>query len=540
MSPIFGISLLLACYARPSLSASTIQIQLPSSIPSHNVVQDNFPGISLEFNVLNYLIGPSPGSIPTPMKNYLTNLRSRMSSDFRLRIGGNSLDGSFYDPSATQMINFNLASIAGGIKNVPVTYGPQILPTLSQLSSSVGGISHLIGLSLMYPYNDSDVVKFAQAAQGTLGSSLDSLLVGNEPDLYWENHKRSAMYSVANYSTEFSKVVSDLYKGGINASLADPSICCRWALSFILVARLIGRPSSLLRIALLESCTPAQSNSWNISYLTNHSAVQELLDWESDGILLAKQAGKTVIMNEFNSASCGGEPGRSDTFAAAMWTVDYALAMASRNFSAAYLHTREPGVTYNIFTYPNTTSVSNSKWKTGPPYYSLLLLTEALSTINSSASGSLVADLNLPNPLNTWGYAIYDSSASNGTGTPRAFVLSNAARGRQTFAIPSGLAPSLTLRTVVRTLSAPSLTEKTNVKYAGQSADGTGILQGRHSETALNCTMGCNVQVSGPGVALVVLQTQYSDAVPRLSEMPVALALLSMSWVIVSWNWSWS
>lgn len=41
--------------------------------------------------------------------------------------------------------------------------------------------------------------------------------------------------------------------------------------------------------------------------------VQALMSWQGDGVLMAREAGKQVIMDEFNSASCGGEAGRSDT-----------------------------------------------------------------------------------------------------------------------------------------------------------------------------------------------------------------------------------
>ncbi|KAF8313223.1 hypothetical protein DL93DRAFT_2167946 [Clavulina sp. PMI_390] len=518
----FLSTLLLSALAVSTLPSSyaldsTVQFSLPSSVPSYNVIQDNFAGISLEFNVLDHLIGPSPNDVAVPMVNYLKNLRSRMSSELRLRVGGNSLDGSFYDPSATKMINFNLNSTTHGIANIPVTYGPQVLSTLKQLASEVGGIYHLLDLSLEYPYNDTNVVKFAQAAQEVLGSSLDSLLVGNEPDLYAEDFKRPANYSALDYSGELNKVVGDLRQSGVNTSIGAPSLCCNhlnWGLSDVLGATL-GTPAiSNLKYASLqhypqESCDAYGVGKWSISYLTNHSAVQDLMNtFQADGVLMARNAGKQVIMDEFNTASCGGQPGRSDTFAAAMWTVDYELGMAAHNYSAAYLHTREPGVAYDIFTYPNTSSVANSGWETGPQYYSLLLLTEALSTLESSSSGNVVVDLNLPNPTVTWGYAIYDSSSLNGP--PRTLVLSNAGSSSTTFTIPPGLAPSSTLGTVVRSMNAPSLTEKTAITYAEQSVDGTGTLQGTRLETTLSCQSGCNVQIAGPGVALVVLQNQVN------------------------------
>ena len=64
------------------------------------------------------------------MVSYLGNIKSRITQPLRLRVGGNSLDGSIYDPNAKQMITFNVASTANGVANVPVTFGPQVASTL--------------------------------------------------------------------------------------------------------------------------------------------------------------------------------------------------------------------------------------------------------------------------------------------------------------------------------------------------------------------------------------------------------------------------
>lgn len=252
---------------------------------------------------------------------------------------------------------------------------------------------------------------------------------------------------------------------------------------------------------------------------------------------MARKAGKPVIMDEFNSVSCGGEPGRSDTvrhrpsfsylltkyhspvqFAAALWTVDYVLGLAASNFTAAYLHTREPGISYDIFTYPNKSGVSNSGWKTGPPYYSLLLLSEAFSNLESpSSNGSVVVDLRLDNPTAVAGYALYNGNALSAA--PRALVLFNFdnATSTTTFTLPSGLAPSNDLQTRVRTMTAPTIHEQSSshIKYAGQTVGGSGKLKGKLKQTIVQCQGGCSVQVPGPGVALVVLQAPISSAARR-------------------------
>lgn len=53
-------------------------------------------------------------------------------------------------------------------------------------------------------------------------------------------------------------------------------------------------------------------------------------------------------MFETNTASCGGFPGLSDSFGAALWGVDYGMIMAFNNFSQALLHVGGVSDTYNV------------------------------------------------------------------------------------------------------------------------------------------------------------------------------------------------
>jgi hypothetical protein len=47
-------------------------------------------------------------------------------------------------------------------------------------------------------------------------------------------------------------------------------------------------------------------------------------------------------------ASCGGFPGISDSFGAALWGVDYALQMAYSNFSEGLFHVGGQSDYYNV------------------------------------------------------------------------------------------------------------------------------------------------------------------------------------------------
>lgn len=55
-----------------------------------------------------------------------------------------------------------------------------------------------------------------------------------------------------------------------------------------------------------------------------------------------------MLMFEFNSASCGGFPGASDSLGLALWTVDTALQMAYGNFSGALIHVAGVDDSYNV------------------------------------------------------------------------------------------------------------------------------------------------------------------------------------------------
>ena len=55
-----------------------------------------------------------------------------------------------------------------------------------------------------------------------------------------------------------------------------------------------------------------------------------------------------MMMFETNTASCGGFPGVSDSFGAALWGVDYALQMAWGNFTGALFHVGGQDDYYNV------------------------------------------------------------------------------------------------------------------------------------------------------------------------------------------------
>jgi hypothetical protein len=81
-----------------------------------------------------------------------------------------------------------------------------------------------------------------------------------------------------------------------------------------------------------------------------HTGVVEFIQPYLNSAGIAQAAGIPFMMQETNSASCGGIPGISDSFGAALWAIDYALQMAYSNFSGAFFHISGQNATYNAFT----------------------------------------------------------------------------------------------------------------------------------------------------------------------------------------------
>ncbi|KAG5730384.1 hypothetical protein E4T56_gene11605 [Termitomyces sp. T112] len=510
-------------------SADPIPVFVPSTTPGHNVVQSNFLGISFELSFMNEYFGNDTSTIPPTILNYLSAIRARTgNSAVRLRVGGNSMDSSVYVPELMTPMIQNISTDADS-DNQPVNYGPMLWNVMKKVGDNVGGADYLIGLSLLN-LDDPNVPIIAGAAEQILGNALDGYLLGNEPDLYTAHQQRPNIknYTTDIYISEFRTVSNRLTNTSAGdvlklKMLGGPTICCSWNLDALLQGGYLSAFSGILKYISLQHYPQNNcfgSHQFDIPYYIQHTNVVELTSWQSPAISLIQSDTSPdrlqLIMSEFNSASCGGVPTVSDTFAVGtLWTIDYALQMASVGYTAAHVHTRERGISYNLFT---PTQGSTGDWVTNPPYYALIATAEILQ-INDSAGG-VVVDLNIANSQNdknatVAGYAIYDSKGS----TVERFVLFNYANvsnfptesaAAATFALPTNAFSGSKTGAVVKFLSASGLSEKFNIAWGGQSlvGVGNGTLKDNDASWAvpnqrMDCTKGCSVNVPAAAMAVV-------------------------------------
>ncbi|KAH8109124.1 hypothetical protein DFH11DRAFT_1629913 [Phellopilus nigrolimitatus] len=460
--------------------------------------------------------------MPNAMKNYLSNIRSRMANPLRISFGGNSMDGSTYVPTQTDMII--LSNEDAYYNDVPCDFGPLLFDVMNAMADAVGEMQFLIGLSMRNPLNDDNIVDVAAAAREKLGYRLDALLLGNEPDLY-AGHGTRDEYTIQNYVPEVGKVLDDLANSAFGnltniTVIGGPTVCCSWNLEDVLDAGLDKLHYKYFTVQHYPEyvCGGVSASSSNISYYVSHANVAPFLRWNDAGLESAKKLNVPVLLTEYNSASCGGDPSVAPTFAAGLWAIDAALQSAALNFSGVYLHTREIGITYNLFEPPSESEYLGADWRTGAVYYAMLVLAEVISNTKST-----VVDLNLNNSMTSYdatvaAYGVYDGDAK----TKSKLVLFNFDYPHASDSGPSGslglvttqtfkLPCNLTTSIGVRYLLASNITEETAITWAGQTAGGNGELRGKQAMDVFECTYGCDVVVPGPGLAVVWLDPA-SDA----------------------------
>lgn len=228
--------------------------------------------------------------------------------------------------------------------------------------------------------------------------------------------------------------------------------------------------------------------------------------WQQHGLSVAKGTGKPIVLAQYSIATrdCGGNI--PNTFAGTLWTVDYSLQLASVGYSAVYLHTEERGTSSNLFDYPE----EGSSFMTRPIHYAYHPTLLALQSYN----GSKVVDLNVDGDTNA-AYAVYDSKTSD----LYRVVLINYAESGANFTLPESVGGN---NVTMAYLTAPDPQETSDITWAGltwaNSQDGQPA--GEQEYQSLACANGCDVQVPGPGAAVVMFNKQLPAGEPNGGGLP--------------------
>ncbi|KAG6856828.1 hypothetical protein H0H87_000305 [Tephrocybe sp. NHM501043] len=229
----------------------------------------------------------------------------------------------------------------------------------------------------------------------------------------------------------------------------------------------------------------------------NHTAGSSLIAQYLDTSARAQALGKPFIMFETNTATCGGLPGISDSFGAALWAVDYGLTMAAANFSGALLHVGGQNVYYN--------------WTVGAIYYSVLVVAEVFGKSNVS---QIIDTSN--NGIYNPSYAVYDGGALSKVVFINFIDDPTGAHDITGTITVNGQVPP---EVYVKYLLASSVSVKKNITWAGQTFGNKyevdGLPKGDLNIVKIVCDQSvnqCHIPLKAPSLAVVFLEDPSSES----------------------------
>jgi hypothetical protein len=233
-----------------------------------------------------------------------------------IRVGGNSGDGTFWTSTGE--------TAPSGATSGTIT--PAKLAPLAAIAKATGWkVILAVNLKHRDPARAADEARYAQQI---FGHSLLAIEVGNEPNFYEAD--------AAAYYADF-----ETYASAIRAAV--PGI------------RLTGPEAETNHSSWLAGFAAADAAHPDVSLVTDHTyptsacggqvaTIAQLLGTASvqyenanaqAAMSAARQLHVPAAMSETNSTVCAGTAGVSDTFASALWSLDYNLLLAQDGLASA-------------------------------------------------------------------------------------------------------------------------------------------------------------------------------------------------------------
>ncbi len=335
-------------------------------------VPRSFFGLSTEYWTLPLFERDTPA-----FERVLSLLHVTGDGPLILRIGGDSADHSFWYP--------RLRKMPGWAYELTPAYLARIRALVER-----DRVKLIVDLNLL---TDSPLTAaaWARAAETSLPrGSILGFEIGNEPDLYerryWVNlTARSPLDTPAmpleltpdTYVQDFASYARVLGEGSPDIPLVGPAVGHpRVGLPFISTLIADQRPELGMVTGHLYPYSACVKNPKSAGYptvarlLSRHATSAFATDIAS-AVALSHGSGLTFRLTEFNSVTCGGKAGVSNTFATALWAPDALFTAMRAGVSGANLHVRQDTINAAF-------TINRHGLRPRPLLYGLMLFTRTL------------------------------------------------------------------------------------------------------------------------------------------------------------------
>ena len=417
-----------------------------------------------------------------PYVQLVRNLGRNKYQDRRgvIRIGGNTSDFSTYAANGTPV---------SSPKGTVVTEA-----NLVELRSFLDELRwNLIwGLNLGGDKLDN-AVEEARAVDRILGDRLIAFEIGNEPDLFSRAGHRTADYNYDAWLKDYRRYKAAIRSVVPKARFAGPDLAgaADWMTRF---AQDEGQDIALLTAHhyIMGQANPAATQDAMLAEEKKyHGALATFRD-------ASNAIHKNWRMCETASFSGGGKDGVSNTFASALWVLDYLFVLASYGCCGVNMET---GVNHlgKISYYTPISDDLNGHYGAAPEYYGLL----AFAQLSDGGMSPVAVAANGIN-LTAW------SVVSKGE---RALAIINKDTAQDADVSITGIdmvGPDIKpnarmMRGRAMRLTGPALNAKDNVKLGGVSVAADGSWTGAKTEPVKVANGGASLQVPAASAALVWL-----------------------------------
>jgi peroxiredoxin family protein len=246
--------------------------------------------------------------------------------------------------------------------------------------------------------------------------------IGNEPDAYVSNSRRTSSYNVTEYTNEFNlikdAVIANGNVAGPTYAKTNNTSASSWSPQ---IGTFIDNVGSSLKLVTMHDYPlglDAVGNNFNTylsKYLSNNYTNDEVVNLTSG---LAPSINTSIVKNvpfrlaEANSIAGGGSLGISDAFGSALWAMDFMFELAKAGATGIDIMTSGGSATYySPMTYSSSFVASGEKVRVNPIYYGMLFFANA--TQNSAKIMDITSQSSISEGTNN--FKIWATKDANNT-----------------------------------------------------------------------------------------------------------------------------
>ncbi|MGO9337542.1 MAG: hypothetical protein ACLPY1_08555 [Terracidiphilus sp.] len=315
-------------------SAAAVTLKIPSEATGPHVPAD-FIGLSYEVQQLT-----DPGFFSSANTGLIRQFRA-LSPHGVLRLGGNTSEFAWFKPTpdSPEPSHPQTREVQGEPK---AQYYPVTAESVRNLAAFLKAANwtclYGIGMGTNTPERAAEEAAFVAK---TLGDRLQYLQIGNEADLFGSHLRDPKTWSAKAYLDEWLALARAITARVPEARFGMPDVAGNigWLTQIADLWPSIENPPHVTTLTHhYYFGGPATNPAVSIPNLLKPETMARVQKTADIATAAASKIGARVRMTEGNTCYRGGKPGVSDVFAAALWSADYSLLLASNNYSGVNLH----------------------------------------------------------------------------------------------------------------------------------------------------------------------------------------------------------